>query len=260
MEGTDVAAVLLAGGASSRFDHELGKVYVPLAGRALLAHGLEALERSPVVDHVVLVIREGDRPACDEVVAAVGATKLRAVVVGGGTRHESETAGLDALDELPEVGWVMLHDAARPFITLDLLDRLVTTARERGVGVVPGTRFDDAVVDGRGRLVDTSKLITVQTPQVFPRQDVVVAYRLAAEEGFHGVDTAETVARYRDTPIEFVDGDPLNFKITTIEDLFAAEQLVGAWDAGRWTHPVAPDEDASGDPGDDADAPARPPA
>lgn len=246
MEGPDVAAVLLAGGASSRFDHELGKVYVPLAGRALLAHGLEALELSPVVDHVVLVIRGGDRPACDAVVAAVGPTKLRAVVVGGSTRHESETAGLDALEDLPEVGWVMLHDAARPFITLDLLDRLVGTARKRGVGVVPGTRFDDAVVDGRGRLVDTSKLITVQTPQVFPRLDVVTAYRLAAAEGFHGVDTAETVARYRDTPIEFVDGDPLNFKITTIEDLFAAEQLVGAWDAGRWTHPVRPDEAPDG--------------
>lgn len=229
-----VAAVLLAGGASTRFDHELSKVYVPLRGRPLLAYSLETLERSDVVDHIVLVVRAGDRVATDAVLREVAPDKLRAVVEGGATRHESETAGLDAVESLPDTDWVMLHDAARPFVTLDLLDRLVTTARGRDTGVVPGRPFEQAVVDEEGRVVDTSSLITVQTPQLFAVDDAVQAYRAAADDDFRGVDTAETVGAYRETPIEYVTGDPLNFKITTVEDLLEAERIVGAWRGGRW--------------------------
>lgn len=232
--GDDVAAVLLAGGASSRFDHELSKVFVPLQGRPLLTFSLATLERSAVVDHIVLVIREGDRGASMRAVDAVAPRKLRTVVSGGSTRHESENAGLAAVDELPDVAWVMVHDAARPFVTLDLIERLVRTARARDVGVVPGRPFDDAVVDADGAVVDTSTLITVQTPQLFSLEDAIAAYAAAGADDFHGVDTAETVQAYRDTPVEFVDGDARNLKITTIEDLFRAEQLVNAWDLGRW--------------------------
>lgn len=250
-----VAAVLLAGGASSRFDHDLGKVYVPLRGRPLLAFSLTTLDRSPVVDHVVLVIREGDRDAAMRCVEAVAPTTLRAVVTGGDTRHESEVAGLAAVAGLAGVGWVMLHDAARPFLTLDLLDRLVATGVGRGVGVVPGRPVDDAVVDDEGAVVDTSTLITVQTPQLFAIDDALAAHSAAEADDFRGVDTAETVAAYRDTPIEYVDGDARNLKITTVEDLVSAERWVGDWDAGRWVGRAhdADDNDESGTrDGDDA--------
>lgn len=232
--GNAVAAVLLAGGASSRFDHELSKVYVPLRGRPLLTFSLATLERSRVVDHIVLVVREGDRSASMRAVDAIAPSKLRTVVAGGSTRHESETAGLAAVADLPGVAWVMVHDAARPFVTLDLLDLLVETAMASGVGVVPGRPFEDAVVDDDGMVVDTSTLITVQTPQLFAVEDALAAYEAAGADGFHGVDTAETVSAYRETPIEFVDGDVRNLKITTLEDLFRAEQWVQEWDEGRW--------------------------
>lgn len=229
-----VAAVLLAGGASTRFDHDLGKVLVPLGGRPLLGHSLATLDRSPVVDHVVLVLREADRPAVDRVVRDVAPAKLRCVVTGGATRHESETAGLDAVRRLEGVRWVMLHDAARPFVTHDLLERLVRTAAERGVGVVPGIAFEEPVVDVEGHLVDTAALVRMQTPQLFPLDEAHAAYAAAAADDFDGVDTAETLAAYGHTSIEHVVGDPRNLKVTTIDDLHVAQHWVHAWDDGRW--------------------------
>jgi 2-C-methyl-D-erythritol 4-phosphate cytidylyltransferase len=229
-----VAAVLLAGGASTRFDHELGKVQVPVAGRPLLAHCLATLDASELVDHLVLVVRTEDRPAIERIVEGVGPASLRAVVGGGATRHDSETAGLEAVAALGDVGWVMLHDAARPFVTHALLRRLVDTARSRGVGVVPARPIDAPVVDVSGRAVDDSGLVTVQTPQLFAVEDVLPAYRLADEHGLRGVDTAETVAAYCDTPIEVVDGDPRNIKVTTLADLRLAEEWAAEWRDGHW--------------------------
>ncbi len=229
--------MLLAGGASSRFDHELSKVYVPVRGRPLLTYSLTTLERSQVVDHIVLVVREDDRSAAMAAVEAVGPTKLRSIVTGGATRHDSEAAGLDAVRGLRDVGWVMVHDAARPFVTLDLLERLVAAGISRGVGVVPGRRFDEVVVDDDGNVVDTSDLVMVQTPQLFPIWDALVAYSSASTDGFHGVDTAETVAAYRDLVVDYVDGDEYNLKLTTLEDLFTAEQWAEHWRDGRWAWP-----------------------
>lgn len=229
-----VAVVLLAGGASTRFEGEVSKIYVPVRDRPLLSFSLSALDRSAVVDHIILVIREGDQQAAMDVVDAVKPTKLRAVVTGRDTRHGSETVGLVAVDDLPGVRWVMVHDAARPFVTFDLLDRLVETATSRNVGVVPGRPFDDAVIDGEGHVVDTSALITVQTPQVFAFDDALAAYMAAEADAFHGVDTADTVAAYRGTPIHYVDGDPRNLKITTLLDLWMAEEWAVDWEEGRW--------------------------
>jgi 2-C-methyl-D-erythritol 4-phosphate cytidylyltransferase len=179
-------------------------------------------------------VRAEDRADSERVVADVAPGRLRAVVTGGATRHESESAALRALEALPDVGWVMLHDAARPFVTLDLLERLVDRARDGRVGVVPGLPVRDAMVDQRGAIVDIAHLVTVQTPQLFARADVVEAYRRAGEDDFHGVDTAETVARYTATPVEFVASDPRNLKITTVDDLTTARALVDRWRDGAW--------------------------
>ena len=234
-------AILLAGGSGTRLGSGDNKAYLPLAGHPLLAWSLAAFERCALIDDVVLVTRAEDHDRARTAAAAVGATKLRAVVTGGATRHASEQAGLDAIAEdigPGRVTLVAIHDAARPFIRGDLLERLLTAAAERG-GSVPampvGAPF---LVRRRGddvqptEVVWTDALRRMQTPQVFEAVGLLAAYRAATTADFHGVDTAETVERYGALTVVAVDGDPDNRKVTFVDDLRAAEERARTWPEG----------------------------
>ena len=232
-------AILLAGGSGTRLGVGDNKAYLELAGRPLVAWSLAAFERCGHIDDVVLVTRPEDRTRALAAAADVGAHKLRAVVPGGATRHESEQAGLDAIAEDIRSGAVTLvaiHDAARPFVSGALLERLLVAAAARG-GAVPGlpvgapflVRTTPPGDVAAGTRVDTSVLRRMQTPQVFLAPGLLAAYRSATAAGFHGVDTAETVERYGDLTVVVVDGDPDNRKVTYLDDLEAAERRATTW-------------------------------
>lgn len=236
-------AILLAGGSGTRLGSGDNKAYLELADRPLVAWSLAAFERCELIDDVVLVTRPEDRARAIATAADVGAHKLRAIVPGGATRHESEQAGLDAIAE--DIGsgaltLVAMHDAARPFVSGALLERLLVTAAERG-GAVPGLPVgapflvrtgpsgDVAAGTPTDPRVDTSTLRRMQTPQAFLAPGLLAAYRSATAVGFHGVDTAETVERYGDLTVVVVDGDPDNRKVTYLDDLAAAERRAVTW-------------------------------
>ena len=233
------AVVLLAGGSGTRMQRTENKVYLQVGGRTLLAWSLSVFERSPLVDHIVLVVRQGDEDRAQAIVDEVGARKLSSVVRGGATRHDSEQAGLEALAApiaAGEVGLVCIHDAARPFVTQDLLARIVMTASEVG-GAVPGLPLEGEFLlraegtDTAPTPVATGDLRRVQTPQAFHAAPLLEAYRRASEEGFHGVDTAESVERFSDLEVRIVTGDSDNVKVTYLEDLVTAEELARSWSA-----------------------------
>lgn len=230
-----VAAVVLAGGAGSRFGAGVSKVYVPLGGRPILTYALDVLHRSEDVDDVVLVIRAGDEADHAAASTLAPGDKVRAVVAGGATRQGSEQAGLDALAESDDTDLVLLHDAARPFLTVDLIARLVDAARRTGGGAVPGVPLAGDLVDARGTPIDVADLIAVQTPQVFPLGVLRRAFRAAAVEGVEGVDTSQTVQAVDAVQVAWVDSGPRNLKITHPEDLALAEELLPSWDRGHWT-------------------------
>jgi 2-C-methyl-D-erythritol 4-phosphate cytidylyltransferase len=213
------AAIVVGGGASTRLGGTGSKVLLPLGERSVLAWSLVTLQRCPAVDHVVLVHREQDREQIAAIVEQVGVTKLVASVAGGATRQDSELAGLEALAghiAASAIDLVAIHDAARPFLTLALLDRVIDAARRHG-GAVPALPVDAPLLLRRGSphlLVPTDGLRRVQTPQVFAASALLDAYRRAATDGFHGVDTAETVERYSALEVVAVEGDPDNRKLT----------------------------------------------
>lgn len=230
-----VTAILLAGGSGTRIQHATNKVYLPIRDRPLLRWPLESLLASPEVDDVVLVIRDEDAGHAREAIGEELLARLRAVVAGGPTRHASEQAGLDAIAadiEVARTDLVMVHDAARPFLSPDLLARTVETARRVG-GAVPALPLDPTVVRAEDGRVSASVMVDrvrrVQTPQAFAAEPLLEAYRAAAAEGFRGSDTAESVLRYTSLEIAAVAGDPNNVKVTFIEDLFYAEELAGRW-------------------------------
>lgn len=236
-----LVAIVLAGGSGTRMGADGNKVYLTVAGRAVLAYSLATLQASDVVDDIVLVGRTDDLDLARRLVDECAITKLRATVPGGSSRHRSEQAGLAAVGALAQrkpgaIGYVLIHDAARPFLTHALLDALVDAARRVG-GAIPALALTEQPFEQRGSslvAVPFDDLVRVQTPQVFAVDALLHAYAQAAAAGFDGVDTAQTVERYGDLSVAAVPGDPRNIKLTTAADLVVAGDLALRWRDGAW--------------------------
>lgn len=232
------AAIILAGGSGSRLQQAVNKVYLPIRERPMLAYCLETFERAAAIERVVVVIREEDRKQAEQVLAEIPISKSTVVVEGGPTRHRSEMAGLEALAdriEASEIELVAIHDGARPFVTLALLEELIEAAR-RG-GAVPGLPVEAPlyrVEAEQAAPLPEESLRRMQTPQIFLARPLLDAYRASIRFGEEGVDTAETIERFTDLDVEVVPGDPRNIKVTFVEDFFQAEEWATAWDKGRW--------------------------
>ena len=223
---TTAAAVVLASGAGTRVGAKLNKVYLPLAGRRVVAWSLDAFARVPGIGVLVLVIRPQDAELADEVLA--GHENVE-VVPGGDTRQASE---LNALRHLApritggRVDAVLLHDAARPLVHPELVGAVLARTREDG-GAVPGLAADDVVEVDAGHLVaQVPGAIRVQTPQGFRAGPLLEAYEKAEREGFVGTDTSSCMERFSSLPIRWVPGAPENLKITYPHDLVVAERLL----------------------------------
>ena len=235
----DVVAVVMAGGSGTRMGLDGNKVYLPLGGRPALEWPVGVLAASVRVGAIVLVVRAGDETAAGAVAARAGGGKVAAIAPGGATRHLSEQQGLAVVRGLAAAPYVLIHDGARPFLTHALLDALLDAARGVG-GAIPVLPLAGPVAseapDGALRLVDTSDLVRVQTPQVFAVEPLLAAYAAAFADGFDGVDTAQVVERYTPEVVcAAVPGDARNIKVTTRDDLPLADALAARFDNGRWT-------------------------
>lgn len=240
-----IAAVVLAGGSGTRLGATTNgtptnKVYLEVGGRPLLAWSLATLDAHPRIERLVVVVRDQDRAHLEEVLTVLRLRTPFQVTTGGATRVESEYAALDLLRpaiEGGEVGWVLIHDGARPFVTRELVDRVIAGMREVG-GALPGLPFDGPVYrrdpgGGPATLVESSALRRVQTPQGFGARTLLDAYDRAVTEAIDGADTAEVVARYTGARTLVVEGDPRNVKVTVPADLDAAEVLARQVDGPR---------------------------
>jgi 2-C-methyl-D-erythritol 4-phosphate cytidylyltransferase len=218
------AAVVLAGGSGTRLGAEGNKVYLPLAGRPLLAWSLGAFAAAPAVGRLVLVARAADRSLAAE---AVRATDVPVEVVdGGATRHDSEWAALCLLGpaiRAGDVDVVAIHDGGRPLVTQRLIADAVAAAREYGAAV-PGVPLTG--VADRDLTPVPGTLVRVQTPQAFRADLLLAAYEKADADCFTGTDTAACVERYAGVPVRCIPGDPRNVKVTYRPDLALAERLL----------------------------------
>lgn len=233
MAQTKAAGVVLASGAGTRVGAKLNKVYLPVAGRRVVAWSLDAFARVPGIDVLVLVIRPQDTELAREVLAAHrGEVEL---VHGGGTRQGSELKALRHLAsriESGEIDAVLLHDAARPLVTPELIADVLADTRRCG-GAVPGVAADDIVrvtengTDGATVTESLPGAIRVQTPQGFRAGPLLEAYETADREGFVGTDTSSCMERFSALPVRWVPGSAENLKITYPHDLVVAEQVIG---------------------------------
>lgn len=211
-------ALVVAAGSGSRAGGALPKQYRRIAGKALLAHAVDHL-RHAGIDAIQIVIGEGQEAAYRE---AIGDRPLPAPVIGGATRRLSVVNGLEALARLGNVERVLIHDAARPFLYLEVFDRLVT-ALEDADAAVPALPAIDTMARGRetlGDIVPRDGLIRVQTPQAFRFEAIRRAH--AAWCGGEASDDAQ-IARAAGLSVAIVEGDPALDKLTFDADFRRAE-------------------------------------
>ena len=238
-----------AAGAGRRRGGGGAKALVSLAGRALLAHAVAAIEANRCTAAVVVVGHPDALEGTAKLVAEEGFTKVTAVVAGGPTRRASVAAGLRALP--PGLGFVAVHDVARPLVGPGVVDRMLGLLLETGAaGVVPGVPVTDTIrrVDAVQRstgIVDREQMRAMQTPQLFVREVLEEAHRLALRERVEAADEA-TLVELAGHLVLVVPGDPENLKVTTPLDLAVAETLLARrGPAGRG--PADPWPDAPGD-------------
>jgi len=224
-----VAALIVAAGRGSRAGQGIPKQYQPLLGQTVLARTLAAFVAHPRIDRTIVVIHPDDRALYDATLASLpaAASAVLPCVRGGDTRQDSVRSGLEALAELgPEI--VLIHDAARPFASADLIDRAIAAAKE-WVAAVPGIPVTDTikVIDDRSRVLSTpdrSKLRAVQTPQAFRFPNLLDAHRRAAASQLHTFTDDGALAEWAGLPVHVFEGEPGNIKLTHPVDFAEAER------------------------------------
>jgi 2-C-methyl-D-erythritol 4-phosphate cytidylyltransferase/2-C-methyl-D-erythritol 2,4-cyclodiphosphate synthase len=219
-----VAALIVAAGRGSRFGAAAPKQYARLGGETVLARTLRAFASHPGLAAVQVVIHADDRALYEK---AVGSSqqKLLPPATGGATRQASVLAGLEALAG-QSVDVVLIHDAARPFASPALIGRAIAAAVAHGAAV-PGAAVTDTIAtveDGCvGLTPDRAGLRAVQTPQAFRFDLILAAHRAAAASGRQGFTDDGSVARAAGHAVHLFEGEPINVKITTQDDLARAE-------------------------------------
>lgn len=227
------AFVVLAGGSGLRLGGPTNKAYLPLAGRPVVSWSLSWAADVPEVGPVVLVIRAEDAAPARAAVAASGAGERVEVVVGGETRTGSELAALDHLEDRIGSGdlqVVVLHDAARPLAGSRLLRTAIRTAAARG-GAVPVIPVPGVWPARDGRVFPPrpgEELHGVQTPQAFRARPLLEAYAAVRGAGAELTDTAGALERFGDCPVVAIPGSADNLKVTYVQDLTRAEDLINA--------------------------------
>ena len=228
-----VAVVVLAGGSGLRVGGDRNKAYLPLAGRTAVGISLRTMAvATPGLLRLVLVVRADDVDLAETTLAEEFPHPPVPVelVTGGASRHGSEERALHHLEpaiRAGELDLVLIHDAARPLCSPELVSMLVDAAAAGG-GAVPGLAVDDlAAVADDGSLVPlVGRHVRIQTPQVFAAKPLLVAYQRAAEVGFEGTDTAACLERFSTLKVIYVPGEEQNFKITYPHDVALADEFV----------------------------------
>ena len=225
-----VSVVIAAGGRGTRALGRNGlipKQYSAIGGRPVLAWTVAALAAHPRVGQVVVAIHPADEGLYQKALGDCGG-RLRPPVIGGELRQDSVRAGLEALASDP-ADHVLIHDAARPFVSPDLIDRVVA-ALERHAAVVPGLPVTDTLkVVTEGRLagtVDRQSLMRVQTPQGFGFDAILAAHRAAAAAGKRDFTDDAGLAEWFGLEVSMVEGSETNKKLTSAEDLRAADEFL----------------------------------
>ena len=216
-----VSAIIPAAGSGERFGEE--KQFKLLSGRPLFFHTLKLFLQSDYIDEIIVAVPSANVDSTHRDVLSMSAGKPVKVVAGGTRRQDSVKNGIDVSDSHSTL--VCIHDAARPFVTEELIQRSIS-ACEFADGAVVGIPSKDTVKFSENGLVketlDREKIWLAQTPQCFHKNKLLQALYYAETENLTGTDES-ALMEAMGFSIKLVEGDSNNFKITTKDDWIRAE-------------------------------------
>ena len=222
-----VTVIFPAAGEGRRMNAGKNKVLLELLGKPSLVRTLLRFSECAAVDDFIVVVGEEDVETVTAILAKTGGLKPFRVVAGGSERQYSVRNGIAALH--PDTEVVLVHDAARPLVSVKTIEAVVAEAWRSGAAIAAvRAKNTIKIVRGDGVVESTperGKLWEVQTPQGFRRDILEEAYRRAEADGFLGTDDAGLVERLG-LPVRVVEGGYRNIKVTTPEDLWIVETFM----------------------------------
>lgn len=216
-----IAVIIAAAGQGKRLGSDTPKQYLKIAGEPILVKTVRAFCNNDRVDYVFIVTNKDYIGHCEQLINEYDLDKVVSVVEGGKERQDSVYQALQQINrKRPGVEYVLVHDAARPFVSQETINYVIEAAVGVGAAIacVP---VKDSIRQGtseESRNVERSNLYNVQTPQGFKKSVLIEAYEKAFADKYYGTDDASLVERIGQ-PVELVIGQYDNIKITTKEDM-----------------------------------------
>lgn len=209
-----IGVILLMAGSGRRMQIEQNKVYLPLGSQMVFEYSLNLFLKMNF--EVICVIKKED---ASYLAKYQGKVKL---VLGGSTRQESVMNGLKAANS----EYVLIHDAARPFITQTMIEGCIKAIQNKNAFMVVCPSKDSIYELKPLKALNRNGLVLAQTPQGGNRIELMECHQKALEEHFDTTDDASLIIRFGNSIVELVEGSDLNFKITTQLDYITAKELV----------------------------------
>ena len=232
-------AIILAGGVGSRMGTPIPKQFMPIGDRAVIEYSIETFNSHPAIDEVAIVIHPDWRSKLQEILDRTKWSKIGKIIDGGSERYMSSINAIMAYIDYPNETNLLLHDAARPMVSTEIIDRVVDALqRHEAVGVaIPSTDtvwevHPDIGIDYAGRFVaripERRLMWQAQTPQAFRLPLLRDAYQRALQDPqFHATDDCGVVRTYMPgTKICVVEGEEKNMKVTTLHNIDSLEQML----------------------------------
>lgn len=235
-------AIILAGGSGKRMGSELPKQFLPLDGKEIIEHSVDAFENAPSIDEIAIVTHSDYRDHIERLVGQRGWSKVAHIINGGAERYLSSLNAVSSYIDEPDDTNLILHDAARPWISQTIITRVTNALKHHeavGVAVASTDTIwevmpDFGVFEQEGshsfeggiprivqRIPERSRMYRAQTPQAFRLPLIRDAYQRALQDpNFRATDDCGVVRQYMPgTKIFVVEGEESNRKITFAEDL-----------------------------------------
>ncbi len=230
----ELSVIIVAAGQSTRMEG-VDKLALEIGGRSVLRHSLEVVDRSPLVGGAVVVAHETKITDISESIANSGFSMPIRVVSGGARRQDSVRNGIEELDRAQiESEFIAVHDAARPFVTEDMLERGLAAARHVGAAIPVVPLKDTIKRVEHGIVVDTpdrESMFSVQTPQVFRAEILRAAHQTVEADVTDDASMVEVAGGL----VATFEGAYENIKITTPSDI-AIARAIAAGSPGDWTY------------------------
>ncbi len=230
-----VSVILPAAGLGTRMGREKSgtsrKQFMLLDGAPILAHTIRKFAQCPSVSEIVVALRNEDMEWASGLIQQLRPGKPVRLVEGGDSRQQSVENALGSL--APDTDLVAVHDAVRPFIDSDMVEKVIAEAAQTGAAIVGIVSVDTVKRVHKNKIRDTlprEHLVLAQTPQVFRFDLLKRAFESARRDGFTGTDESSLVERLEEVEVSVVQGSDRNIKITRPTDmdlarLFLSEEL-----------------------------------